>query len=772
MPVRLIYNHIAHHASHSGYDQLAKYVDAEDYREGLLFRVFQQLPNRITKRIPATKTPWYWGKALPRELEMCARSLWPGRTLYHFFYAENDLRLASRFRPRLNNKIVATFHQPPEYLETHVADKNYIRGLDAAIVVSEHQIPYMARFLPYERIFHVPHGVDTRYWHPDAAVAKHQRPTFVFVGFWLRDTEMFVATVRRAAELGLDAQFRVITFPDRRQHFEGLPNTEVLSAIGDDELRDEYRRAHAIFLPLQLATANNAILETMSCGTAVVTTQSGGVVEYIDEQFGIAVPRGDVDAAIAALQTIAGDRQRMLQMGAAARRRAETLDWQIVGEQMSYVYRRILGSSCRKYFHQQQPRPRNICLLTEEYPPETGWGGIATYGFNLAQGLAGAGHRVIVISGCVDRPSITRQDGIEVHRVKFAPRAGWKQRLWQGLVGRRLSRYPEFRRRLEFALAARKRFRHLYDRIPIHLVESPEYFGSLWAIQKLRRRCPTMIKLHTPSEVNCWVNDVPVSKDIRLSNILEKGSTRRADKLTAPSRKIIDIVTQRWLPGVRGIEHLEYPIDTDIYAPGPGRETARRHFLFTGRLEHRKGVHLLVEAFARVADDIPDFDLHLAGHDTPTFARDGRQGLRFLEYLEGAGLSPQVRARIEFLGRIPLRELIPLYRGAFACIVPSTSFENFPNSCLEAIACGKAVIVSDAGGMVEMVEHMRSGIHVKANDVDSLAAAIRHLAQHPQETAQFGQRAREIALERYATAKIVARTMQVFESVIAKGRYR
>jgi glycosyltransferase involved in cell wall biosynthesis len=377
-----------------------------------------------------------------------------------------------------------------------------------------------------------------------------------------------------------------------------------------------------------------------------------------------------------------------------------------------------------------------------------------------------------VISGCVDRPSITREDGIEVHRVKFQPKEGWKKRFWEKRVLPRLAKYPETQRRIEFALAARKRFRYLHDRTPIHLIESPEYFGSLYAIQWMRRRCPTMIKLHTPSEVNCWVNDVPVSKDIRLSNVLEKGSTKRADKITAPSRKIIDIVTKRWLPGVRGIDLLEYPIDTDIYSPGPGRVTPRKHFLFTGRLEHRKGVHLLVEAFAKVAAEIPDFDLHMAGHDTPTFARDGKQGMKFLEWIEGASIPPEVRKRIEFLGRVPLRDLIPLYRGAYACVIPSTSFENFPNSCLEAISCGKAVIVSDAGGMVEMVEHMQSGIHVKANDVASLAEAIRHLAQHPEDTARFGRRSREIVVERYATERIVARTMKTFDAVIAKGHYR
>lgn len=741
MRIRLLFDPTPHTTPHSGYGQLGKHVDG-------------------TASLAATNR-------LRRQMWM------PRRMLYHFFQASDPRLLGREFRPRFNNKLVATFEQTPGEIEGNGVDKAYIRDLDAAIVWSEYQALHLSRYLPYERIFRVPHGVDTDYWCPaPGSTGSPARCTVLFVWSPLADVRVFIAAVRRCAESGVGAEFHVIAPAAQQALFAGLPRTTVTVAGDEAEQRRVYRSAAMLFLPLIDCTANETMLQVMGCGVPVVATRVGGVPEYVDDACAILTPPNDVEAAVAAVGDLVLQTDRRLQMGAAARTRACRYAWPAIGAQMNYIYARILRANCRRFFRQTEKAPRTICLLTEEYPPETGWGGIATYGYNLAIGLAQAGHKVIVISGTVDRPSISSHDGVEVHRVKFEPRDGWKKRFWEKRIVPRLRPYPEFRRRIEFALAARKRFRYLYDRWPIHLIESPEYFGSLYAIQWLRRRCPTMIKLHTPSEVNCWVNDVPVSKDIRLSNVLEKGSTKRADRVTAPSRKIIDIVTKRWLPGQQGIDLLEYPIDTDVYAPGPGRVTPRKHFLFTGRLEHRKGVHLLVEAFARVANEIPDFDLHLAGHDTPTFSRGGQQGMRFLEWIEGAGIAPEVRKRIEFLGRIPLRELIPLYRGAFACIVPSTSFENFPNSCLEAIACGKAVIVSDAGGMVEMVAHMESGIHVKANDVDSLAAAIRHMAQHADETARFGERARAIVLERYAKDKIVARTMAVFDAVVAKGRYR
>lgn len=343
MDVRLIYNHIEHHAARSGYDQLAKYVTGQPWRPGLLFKIAKQAPKKWAAKIPTDKTNWYWGRAIAREYAICMRnSLLPTRSLFHFLYAENDLRLCSRWKWRWNNRIVASFHQPPEFLDKHVEDKGYIRGLDAAVVMAEFQIDYMARFLPRHRVFCVPHGVDVDWWCPAPGTARWPEPTFVFVGFWLRDVEMARQTIRRVAELGLPARFRIVTFPDRRVHFEGLPRTELLSSISDEQLREEYRRAHALFLPLELSTANNVVLEAMSCGTGVISTRIGGVPEYVSEDAGLLVTPKDVEQAAAAIRTVCENHDAVARLGAAARRRAERYSWQKMGALQDEVYRKVV----------------------------------------------------------------------------------------------------------------------------------------------------------------------------------------------------------------------------------------------------------------------------------------------------------------------------------------------------------------------------------------------------------------------------------------------
>ena len=125
------------------------------------------------------------------------------------------------------------------------------------------------------------------------------------------------------ANSGVHARFRIITPEEHVEKFFGLPQTDVLHSISDDELLHEYRRAHALFLPLNLSTANNAILEAMACGTPVITTRTGGIPEYAEGDGSIMLEPGDVDGAVAALRQIAEHRDLVDTMGTAARARAE-----------------------------------------------------------------------------------------------------------------------------------------------------------------------------------------------------------------------------------------------------------------------------------------------------------------------------------------------------------------------------------------------------------------------------------------------------------------
>jgi len=121
---------------------------------------------------------------------------------------------------------------------------------------------------------------------------------------------------------------------------------------------------------------------------------------------------------------------------------------------------------------------------------------------------------------------------------------------------------------------------------------------------------------------------------------------------------------------------------------------------------------------------------------------------------------------VEFLGRVDRLELPPWYRGSLACVFPSADFENFPYTCLEAMACGRPAVVTDAGGLAEMVEDGRSGLCVPAGSPEALEAAIERLVTEPSLAQQLGAGARKRVIEAYNLAAVARRTLAVYREVL------
>ncbi len=414
------------------------------------------------------------------------------------------------------------------------------------------------------------------------------------------------------------------------------------------------------------------------------------------------------------------------------------------------------------------PPPLHIALISEEYPPLTGWGGIGTYTYNLARGFAAAGHRVEVVAGATGAATTREEGGLTLHRIGFAPPSSPGKRAAYRIFQMATHRMPELRRRLEFARAAAGLLRRIHHKDPFHIYETAEYGGSGYYLARTAL-VPLVVKIHTPTLFNYRLNELPVTREVRWCDRFERRQTRLASLRTAPSRKMAELAAP-WLGDGRPVEVLPNPIDAEEFRPGGTAADAGCGYLFyTGRLERRKGVHLLLEAFREVHRRHPALRLVLAGHDTPTFRRDG-QALPFREYARSTGLLEGLGEAVMFLGRIDRDALLPWYQGSLACVFPSEGFENFPYSCLEAMACGKAVVVTDAGGMAEMVEDGQSGFCVRAGSPAPLAQALDRLAADPELSHRIGLAARQRVLTEYSLPAITGQTLRRYEEVLADAR--
>ena len=168
--------------------------------------------------------------------------------------------------------------------------------------------------------------------------------------------------------------------------------------------------------------------------------------------------------------------------------------------------------------------------------------------------------------------------------------------------------------------------------------------------------------------------------------------------------------------------------DLDLFTPGalpPGgaRDGGAFVFLFCGATIRRKGFDLLLEAFGRIAGELPEARLRVVGPRGEAAARG---------------------ERITVSGPVGQRELADELRGADCLVLPSRN-DSFGMVVPEALACGVPVLVSDMVGAKELVDPGRNGWIVPAGDAGALAERMAWCLRHRAAVGAMRERCRASA---------------------------
>lgn len=161
--------------------------------------------------------------------------------------------------------------------------------------------------------------------------------------------------------------------------------------------------------------------------------------------------------------------------------------------------------------------------------------------------------------------------------------------------------------------------------------------------------------------------------------------------------------------------------------PLPSPDNRQKHFMTASRLVPQKAVDVIIKAFAAMAAQAPQWELHVLG-DGPERA-----------VLEALAASTGLGKRICFHGHVdPAQHMANA--GAY---VLASRYEGLPNAMLEAMAFGLPVIASDASpGPLDFVIHGESGLVFRVDDVDDLAAAMLRITRDSAEASAMGAAAR------------------------------
>ncbi|HEY9870019.1 MAG TPA: glycosyltransferase family 4 protein [Candidatus Obscuribacterales bacterium] len=394
-----------------------------------------------------------------------------------------------------------------------------------------------------------------------------------------------------------------------------------------------------------------------------------------------------------------------------------------------------------------------VCLISREYPPDTGWGGIATFAHHLAHGLVSLGHEVEVVALAKDEAKTVFQDNIRVHRVR--------PHEMEGDLGAMALCMPYSRYVLRTSAALWKKFHELHASRPFDVVDTPELLAE-GLVPAVTKAAPLLIRLYTPHSkfIAEQLHNVTASFDHQFVALLERVAMLAADVITSPSEDLADFVSRDLSIDRDTIHIVRNPIDPVEFSPDGERvdtPAGRLTVLFVGRLEERKGIHYLIEAVPPVAKAVPNVRFLVIGDDTNN--AKGQKSV-LAELKESIGRK-HCQAYVEFIDRVPLSELPKYYRSADVCVVPSV-YDNSPYTCLEAMACGKAVVGTSAGGTREYIVHQDSGIIVPPRDSDAIAEALVALLKDDRERVRLGANARARVLEKFQRTEIARQTIELY----------
>ena len=255
-----------HHGEHAGYDQIRKYINYDKIIDcqlsyDFLCRFFKTrtIFNRAYNRIFGDKLWWI-------ELYLIMLSIFnPKKYVFHIIYGENIFEFLGYFK--FGNKIAVTIHQPPSYFEDS-KQKSFLKKLqkvDKFIVMSSDMESYFKNKFPEKDVLYIHHGVDTDFFKPKGIKGNQ----ILLIGSWLRDFEFASKVFNRLLSIDPTVNITVITKKENYSYFENNALL-LISSISDDNLLQYYQCSKIVFLPLKQFTANNSMLEALSCGCQVI----------------------------------------------------------------------------------------------------------------------------------------------------------------------------------------------------------------------------------------------------------------------------------------------------------------------------------------------------------------------------------------------------------------------------------------------------------------------------------------------------------------------
>lgn len=372
-----------------------------------------------------------------------------------------------------------------------------------------------------------------------------------------------------------------------------------------------------------------------------------------------------------------------------------------------------------------------IALLSEKYTPDLG--GLAISAGRLGESLVSAGHDVRLFAPTPSLPPSIEQSqrpgGVRVARF------GAHKRVDDTLVD-------------WFELIVAEHKREPFDLIHAFFLPMAGFVGAYAGKY-----------LSVPSVVSIRGNDIERAafdpgKFSHVMYALQNASalTTNASSLAQKAHAFID----------RDIQVIPNGVDAERFKPMEKNESLAETFNlqpstftvgFTGELRAKKGMAALLSGCAQAAKKL-SLSLLIVGE-----VREGEDKKFFDEFKI---TNPQLP--ITITGQISHKDM-PAYYSLMDVFAHPSLRDGMPNALLEAMACGKAVIATPAGGALDIIEDGKNGMLVNVNDANALAEKILALLVDPEKRESLGKNARDFVMSKFKPEAELAANLDVYRTL-------
>jgi glycosyltransferase involved in cell wall biosynthesis len=387
-----------------------------------------------------------------------------------------------------------------------------------------------------------------------------------------------------------------------------------------------------------------------------------------------------------------------------------------------------------------------IALVSEHANPLAVVGGVDAGGQNvhvaaLAGGLVERGHEVTVYSRRDNTSTplrVTAPEGYVVEHVPAGPPADVpKDEL------------------LQYMPAFGDHLRRRWSEEPVDLAHAHFWMSGVATVQAARATgVPVLQTFHALGTVKRrQQGSRDTSPSARIA--LERRLCRTVDRVIATCRDEVAELRRMGMPE-QSASVIPCGVDTDAFRPTPAPKVDHPRLLVIGRIVERKGVGNVIEALAQ----LPGVELLIAGGPATDLLDTDPEVQRLREVARRLGVADRVR----FLGAVSRRD-VPALTCSSDVVVAVPWYEPFGIVPVEAMACGRPVVGSAVGGLLDTVVPGVTGELVPPRRPDLLAPVLRKLLDDPARRTAYGRAGRARAVQTYQWRQVVAATEDVYTAV-------